>query len=548
MRIFFKLMLMLVAIALGLAVGFALRGKRTAKMAQSEEVWPTAKRIASSHRAAGTHFNDDSPLATQLERDLSMSSGVTRWLYWLQALEKAAPTDFPRLVRLAQNNPTALRFVAARWAEVAPRHMFETLIAMSKNPRGFPINELGNLLFREWARVDADGMIAALNEREDAGLRRTWREDAALSVCVHDPERGLRLMSEWHVRIGPLMTGITPWAAANPRHAAEFAFENSGGWVSEYVIEAIAKEWAKTDPAAALEFATGKRGQLASKLGTTVLKAWSDRNLNDAADWIASTDEQTRNRFGSAFVEVWAKQDASSALNWCQENLTGSSLSQAVGQVLQGAAQKDVAGAAGLVAAMEPSAARSEGAVAVAGKWFPGLASGKSVPSEAIAWLASLDNTSIRRVIEKAEWGWATSDPKSMAAFLAAASPEQVPSYADNILAREMARQNPLEALDWAGQLSGRRGSEAGSAAFGEWRSSQPDAAMAWLDQLPSNDPRRDSYFEGAIRTLAYDPRAAEQLAAMRPSERVAARNVIQTMSSLPEDRRTRLLSMLGAP
>ena len=258
MRILFKTILMLIAVAIGLAFGFALRGKRIVRIGQSAEVSPPNAHLidGSSKGRNVTRFNDDSPLTTKLERDLSMSSGVTRWLYWLQALEKAAPADFPRLVRLAQNSPTALRFVAARWAEVAPRHMFETLIAASKNPRGFPVADLGNLLFKEWARHDADGMIAALNEHEDAGLRRTWRDDAALSLCVHDPERGLRLMSEWHVRIGPLMTGIAPWAASNPRHAAEFALENSGGWISEYIMETIAKEWAKSDPGAALEFAS----------------------------------------------------------------------------------------------------------------------------------------------------------------------------------------------------------------------------------------------------------------------------------------------------
>ena len=33
-----------------------------------------------------------------------MSSGVTRWLYWLEAMEKASASDFPRLFRLAEGN------------------------------------------------------------------------------------------------------------------------------------------------------------------------------------------------------------------------------------------------------------------------------------------------------------------------------------------------------------------------------------------------------------------------------------------------------------
>jgi hypothetical protein len=46
------------------------------------------------------------------------------------------------------------------------------------------------------------------------------------------------------------------------------------------------------------------------------------------------------------------------------------------------------------------------------------------------------------------------------------------------------------------------------------------------------------------MRTLAYDPQAAGQLAAMTVTERAAARRVIETMS-LPEERRTKLLDAL---
>ena len=91
------------------------------------------------HRASKLHrhlpIGDDSPLATRLEKDLALSSGVTRWLYWLEALEKAAPSDFPRLDRLARGNPAVLRLVAERWAEFAPRHLFDTLVAASKGWR-----------------------------------------------------------------------------------------------------------------------------------------------------------------------------------------------------------------------------------------------------------------------------------------------------------------------------------------------------------------------------------------------------------------------------
>jgi hypothetical protein len=67
---------------------------------------------------------------------------------------------------------------------------------------------------------------------------------------------------------------------------------------------------------------------------------------------------------------------------------------------------------------------------------------------------------------------------------------------------------------------------------------------MKWLNELSTNDARREPFFQSVVRDLAYHPQAAEQLAAMTAPDRAAARSVIESMP-LPEDRRTRLLDLL---
>src|SRR5205807_2745939 len=141
----------------GLGVGLIVRGIRGAHVktqtvaASSSSGSRSSQPIPSKrHRAQA---ENDSPLAAQLEHDLSMSAGVTRWLYWLQALEKATPADFPRLAMMAKTNPAALRFVGARWIEVAPRHLFDTLVAAFRtSDSGFPALELARALFDEWPK------------------------------------------------------------------------------------------------------------------------------------------------------------------------------------------------------------------------------------------------------------------------------------------------------------------------------------------------------------------------------------------------------------
>ena len=556
MKIFINLLIIAVGAGVGFAVGLALRAKplimagaTVVRTASNSTIAATSvPPIKSSFLAAkrGAARTDDSPLATQLARDLSMSSGVTRWLYWLEALEKATAADCPRLAQLAQGNSPLLKLVAARWVEMDPQHMFDTLIA--RQGGGFPVGELQRVLFEEWPKRDMEAVIAALSKKEGSSVPESWRRSFAASLVEKEPERGLRLMSEWNVEnYGPRMTGVKKWAAANPRHAAEFALAHPSGYASRMVMETIGKEWARTEPATALEFALSKRGELGSALAGAVLKSWTDRNLTEAADWLAKADAAARNRLSPSFVEAWAKYDAEGALKWSEANLTGITFANAAAGVVKGAVAGDLAGAATLVSSMAPSHARGDAASVVLQKWLPERSSNKPLAPEATAWLAKLDPESIKRVLDQSQWQWAETDPKSLMKFIASLNSDSLTPNTYSTLARSLARQNPLEALDWANQLSPKTGLTAGSEVFSEWQRSQPESAREWWRSLEQKDPRREPFFGAIVSTIVYDARSVEQLATLTVAEKAAARAIIEKMP-LAEERRSTLLGALKAP
>jgi hypothetical protein len=539
------------AVGIGLALGFAVRrhgpGDSGLEEQSQSPLLLTTGKTSGSLKAQTRSRVDDSPLATKLEHDLSMSSGVVRWLYWLEALEKAEASDFPRLVLMAKGNPAITKLVADRWAELYPRDFFDRIVTASRTGDAYAWGDLAIVLFREWPKRDPEAAIGALNQVKDFGGRDSWRDLVAESIFENDVERGLRLMSEWHIEnFGPRLTAVGKWAAADPLHAAEFTFANPAGFASREVMGEIGKEWAKSNPAAALEFAGSHRGELSSTLGGSVLAEWASRDLAQAADWLAKTEEPTRNRLSPQFVEAWGRKDASGALAWAESNLSGSSLAQGASAVLRGAAEKDIAGAAQIVAEMDSSAARSEAALAVAQKWFPQPMTETPVPPEALAWLKTLDPDSVRHVMDNLAWEWAETDPKSMAEFFSTASSDQAPSWTYGMLARTLARKDPAGALQWASRLPADQRFAAGGEAFGEWRKAQPEPAMSWLNDLPASDPRRRPFLETAIRNIAYDSQTPEQLASMSDAEQAIAREVIEEMK-LPHDRRDRLLGVLKA-
>jgi hypothetical protein len=556
MKLALNISLILLGAALGLAAGSLWRGKAST-VTQSVTATNTVATIAPEAPAKSVRaFNnqtvtigahDDSPLATKLARDLSMSSGVTRWLYWLEALEKAGPSDLPRLARMAGQNASLARLVAARWFELDPRHMFDAVLAAEESSHPLP-SAIRGVLFEEWPKKDSDAVIAALTETKDSGAARSWRMTIAGRIIEKDAERGLKLFSEWNIEnYGPRMTAVAKWAAADPRHAAEFALAHPAGYASRAVMAEIAKAWAKADPKGALEFANGKRGHLTSHLETEVLKEWSSRNLNSAAEWLSTVDISSRNRLSPAFVESWAKQDAPSALAWCEANLTGSTLNKSVGALMRGAAARDVTAAAELVTAMAPSAARAEAAVSVLEKWMPAYSSSKPVATEAVLWLSTLDPASLRKALDQNHWRWAESDPKGFAAFLATLNAEQLSHGSLGSLARNLARTNPAEAMTWANTLPEQHRLLAGTDALYEWQRSQPEAALNWVLSLPANDARRASFLQSSIASLVHQPGGEAQLARLPPEVRPTARETLRTLQ-IDEVRRTLLLETLKDP
>jgi hypothetical protein len=158
----------------------------------------------------------------------------------------------------------------------------------------------------------------------------------------------------------------------------------------------------------------------------------------------------------------------------------------------------------------------------------------------------SLDSESAQRVVNGVGWTWATADPKSMATFLSSSN-ERFLAFAYDVVAREIGRKNPLEALDWASRLPEDRGLKAGADAFAEWRFSQPADAAKWFDALSSSDSRREPYLQSAIERFAWDSKAPEQIATLAASapDRAIAQKVIASLT-LSDDRRAKLLQALN--
>lgn len=560
-----SLLIVIAAIA-GLLAGFGLRALRQqhGATAANAAAGNSASDQPGAHATTGSAAHREAnALATKLKAELAVSDGVTRWLLWMTAVEKASPKDFPYLARMAKDIPGAVAILGTRWLEADPQGLLKA--CMSGDP-GFPAEELGELLFREWPKKDPEAVLAVL--KASPLLPMGWQFQSLETLFALRPEQALITMSELGLGgFGPSMGGVEKWIAADPRHAAEVALAHPCGYATAQVLMTLGKQWAKSDPQGALAFAATQTTTAGRQLANLLIKNWVESDPDKASDWFSKVDDETSRRLLPSFVEAWGKQDASSALQWCLANTKGGRQSDLIASLVKGSLQKSPDDAAALVVGMEASAARTKAAAAFAEAvlhqgWWPNMVNhtpdGKAKP-EAIAWLEQLDPAARKEAISTITWSWSEHDPQGFAEFLRSPAGQAASPDAMAAAAIALVRKQPLEAMALANEVPEASRQDALTETFSNWNRYQPEAAMDWLRKLPASDARRETFLLGVVReavpfeafanNAAASPetlrKAQQELARQLAASPAAAREQVRQLS-LSADARARVMARLG--
>lgn len=546
------------AAVIGLGGGYLLRAKTQSEpSADSEEV------AEAKMRSAGGVLEDRKARkarghSAEVEERVKRSEGAHLWLHWMSGIEAAELDELADLARAAGENSSVLRMIAYRWTELDPEHLLETIRQESSRVDGksgkslFPFRQLARYLFDQWAKTDQEAAIAALQGSETLVGLNSLRHTIMNEVFKVDPKRGLELMAEWSINhFGPDTRGVGDWARRNFPHAAQAVLDNPAGYGAESTMKAVAKAWAEDDPAAALSFALEGQTKLNRTLRDEVLSNWAGTDRAAAADWLATQeDERVRSQLSPYIVEAWAKENPQAALKWCEDNLEGHRLSNAVAKLAEGAASVDAKAAGELVAGMEPSAARTQAAIAVGRVMFPQrFPSEQGVEDGAVEWIRSLGDPDLQgEVVSKVAWGWASQDRASMLEFLASPDGARVPMDVYSTVMHGFARENPQRALEWAGELTGDRSIEASTRAFSVWNQHQPGAALDWFLEMPSTDQRRPRMLQDLVMSTAYfaDSDLAASSLQRLPAEDLQVIREQLNRVELPADKKAKLLEAVG--
>jgi hypothetical protein len=493
--------------------------------------------------AAKAGSEADDHLASQLAR----CTGAMRWLFLLASAEKATPADMPALLRAVKGDSAATRMLAVRWAEMDPKHMFDTLCAdrlkrlASRTPGAdrSDTRDLLTVLFEEWPKHDKEGAIAALSDLRRLPDVEHLRFSLVNTIMKTDPERALKLVKEWNVRnYIPNMDSVAKWAAENPLAAARAVMENTSDHVRTEAMDKISKVWAATDPAAVLAFADQTRGLTGARMVMAAVKEWAKNDLAGAIKYVsAETDSLTKTRLGLPLLETWAKTDSQAALQWAQENLKGEGRAAAAGYIVKAMAEKDIQAASAFIAGLDPGGLKNRAVNQLVETWLSNQKPGE-IPAT-LAWISSLPEADARnQAWQQASWRLFFYSPDETISFLNSDQGHNASQQVFDNAARYLAKKNPDTAMQWASGLPADRAADARQNVLETWLGSRPEAATAWVEKLPAG-AERDESIRAVVSRLSYQ--SLEQtktwLESLPEADRGTARAAIGKLALPPEKR-----------
>ena len=381
---------------------------------------------------------------------------VVKSALWLATqAENAGPAELWRLLQLAEGHGDLQRAIAARWAAVDPRHMFETLWLRD-------IDGYDRILFETWSKSDPRGALkSALDMKNDATARSRGFHMLAEYLMRNEPEVGVEAMNTLGVRhFIPNMKSVADWTSRNPRTAAEKVATMNADYAGLEAMEEVGKAWGKSDPENAMAYAASLRDPMGYQLAESAMAAWTENDPDTAAEFAAAqTDPILRARLGQGLAAGLAKTDPATALDWAEENLKSAARANAIGSIVKTVAQTDIQAAADLVSNMTPGGAMNQAVEQLMRVWTrKDLAQNTAL----FTWLDGIDDRDTRdRAIQSVGWRLESYGKNGLIDFVSGDFGHLASESMLNRAAEQRTRQDPESAIAWAKGLPEDRSAKA---------------------------------------------------------------------------------------
>lgn len=333
-----------------------------------------------------------------------------------------------------------------------------------------------------------DGLPMADRFMASMLLYARWGEVDPMGALEHTKSLGFASMF-----VKP--TIMRSWASVDPVNAAAFYDENPNqfstfggrrGPMGEGGASVIAREWAKSDPTAALAWAQSLDGNESSDAVVTVISQMAMSDPEQAAKEAAKLDEQYAARAYGEIAEQWAKTDMAATEAWIN-TLSGEAKERAMASALGSLASQDPVEAASRVSSISDEDSRDRAIRDVASTWS------REDPKAAATWLVEqdADDGAMWRVMGN----WVSQDSAGALTFIQEQPVGEMRDTATQTYLRMNRNGDPAEAVSLAEGISdeGDR-SRTLSRTVSQWMREDEAAATSYVqstDMLSDNAKER---------------------------------------------------------
>lgn len=281
-------------------------------------------------------------------------------------------------------------------------------------------------------------------------------------------------------------TVVSSWAATDPIGAAKYYSENpdefrgfGGRGPGGNTTGQIAGEWAKQDPAAALEWAQGLEGREANSAVQGVFRELAITDPEKAVEMAAKLEGEQLNEAYTSIAREWASQDWSTAKDWIS-SLPAEQRDGAMSEAIKSLADTDPIAASMEISNLSDSSAIGEVVDTVGRNWS------QDDPAAAAEWVVGQGTDNLDRAMNPVMRNWVAEDQAAALEFVndQPEGPARDASAQSFVMANRDG--NVQESLILAESIrDDEMRSSSVSISAGRWLREDPEAATNYLNETP---------------------------------------------------------------
>ena len=396
--------------------------------------------------------------------------------------------------------------IAARWAELDPKGLKTYIESQPRNQRW----GLRSALYSTWAKKDLAGALASArqlsgSERSNAigSIAASLVETAPdRALALLQEQSGGHHRQRWSYQ-----NLFRNWARKDPDGALAAAYQIEDKQSRSAALVGVISDLAKDDPQAAIEWLDGQEsGQMISQTKGNLLNQFLQEDVDAVLNYVGSREDPLEVRKilrNLHFSQLGAQADfdkINSVMDWLGTVATGQTYSNKVGDIVKAMVQVDPGRARRYVSEMAPGAARLQAINAVANSLV------REDVDAAINFFNSLEfKDEKQRAMSGISWQLVQNDPERAKEFMLTSEDPMVQRSLSNQLARALSGEDRDTSLEWAAQIEDQSARDnALRNIVSEWVVADPQAAFDYIAGLEEAG-NGSSLYQNALNSFVRD-------------------------------------------